>query len=60
MKMRYVNPAERSASGLWLFVVGFLVMALLTLGLAVGTSVWQRDLDPGAREFGASGPVAQQ
>jgi hypothetical protein len=52
------NPREKSASGLWLFVVGFLAMAVLTLGLAVGTSVWQRD--PGAREFGASGPMAQK
>jgi hypothetical protein len=55
-----MNSCERLArgSGLWLFVVGFVVMAVLTLGLAVGTSAWQRD--PGAREFGAGGSVAQQ
>ena len=58
MKIHSLSPNEKSASGLWLFVVGFLAMALLTLGLAVGTSVWQRDA--GAREFGASGPMAHK
>ena len=58
MNLRPLNPTEKSTSGLWLFVVGFVVMAVLTLGLAVGTSVWQRD--PGAREFSAGGPVAQK
>jgi hypothetical protein len=58
MQMQPLSPIEKSTSGLWLFVVGFVAMAILTLGLAVGTSVWQRD--PGAREFSAGGPVAQK
>jgi hypothetical protein len=58
MSLQPAYPREKRASGLWLFVVGFLAMALLTLGLAVGTSVWQQE--SGAREFGSSGPVAQK
>jgi hypothetical protein len=47
-----------SGSRLWLFVAGFAVAALLTLGAAVGTSVWQQQ--NGAREFAADAAVAQR
>ena len=56
--MQPLSPIEKNTSGLWLFVVGFVAMAILTLGLAVGTSVWQQD--SGVREFIPGAPVAQK
>ena len=54
-----LQPERTPRSGsVWLLLAGFAAAALLTLGAAVGTSVWQRDA--GAREVGANAPVAQK
>jgi hypothetical protein len=52
------NPHSGSGGRLWLFVAGFAAAALLTLGAAVGTSVWQQQ--NGGQEFAADAAVAQR
>ena len=53
-----IQPDHQSRGGLWVLLAGFAAAALLTLGAAIATSMWQ--LDPAAREFAAPAPVAQK
>lgn len=52
------TPQSGSGGRLWLFVAGFAVAALLTLGAAVGTSMWQQQ--NGGQEFAPDAAVAQR
>jgi hypothetical protein len=55
--MTMQSQSGRPSGGIWLLLAGFAAAALLTLGAAVVTSMWQ---DPGGRELHREAPVAQR
>lgn len=56
--MNQPNTDHRRAGNLFLMLAGFAAAALLTLGAAIGTSMWQQDAR--AREFSPDAPVVQR
>ena len=56
--MTMQSPSGQTSGGIWLLLAGFAAAALLTLGAAIGTSMWQQD--PGGRELDREAPVAQR